>query len=140
MRFVATLAIALAPVTAFAQEAEAQASPLISMAPMLLIFVVFYFMLIRPQQKKFKEHAALLSALKKGDEVVTSGGILGKVVEADKDGVTTVEIASGVVVKVTKQSISALTGKSAPAPVAKKSSAVKNDNVVLKKEQIANDN
>lgn len=139
MRSVAALAIALAPLTAFAQEAEAQ-SPLISMAPMLLIFVVFYFMLIRPQQKKFKEHTALLAGLKKGDEVVTSGGIIGKIVQAEKDGVTTVEIASGVIVKVTKQSISALSGASAPAPVAKKNSAVKNDNVVLKKDQIANDN
>ncbi len=140
MRFAASLAIALAPLTASAQEAAEQGSPLISMAPMLLIFVVFYFMLIRPQQKKFKEHSALLAGLKKGDEVITSGGILGKVVDADKDGVTTVEIASGVTVKVTKQSISALTGKSAPVAVSKKNSAVKNDNVVLKKEQIANDN
>lgn len=117
-----------------------ETSPLVSMLPMVLIFVVFYFLLIKPQQKKFKEHAALLGALKKGDEVVTSGGIIGKVVEPDKNGITTIEIASGVTVKVTKQSISALTGASAPVAVAKKNSAVKNDNVVLKKDQIANDN
>lgn len=141
MRFLAASVAALAPLTASAQEAAAaQTSPLISMAPMLLIFAIFYFLLIKPQQKKFKQHTAMLGALKKGDEVVTSGGIIGKVVEADKDGVTTVEIASGVTVKVTKQSISSLTGASAPAPVAKKNSAVKNDNVVLKKDQIANDN
>ncbi len=141
MRFVAALTIAFAPLAASAQEAAAaQSSPLLSMAPMLLIFVVFYFLLIKPQQKKFKEHATLLSALKKGDEVVTSGGIIGKVVEADKNGITTVEIAPGVTVKLTKQSISALSGASAPITVAKKNSAVKNDNVVLKKDQIANDN
>lgn len=141
MRFFTAFAAALVPVTAFAQEAAAaEASPLVSMLPMVLIFVIFYFLLIKPQQKKFKEHTAMLGALKKGDEVVTSGGIIGKVVEADKDGVSTVEIASGVTVKVTKQSISALTGASAPAPTAKKNAAVKNDNVVLKKDQIANDN
>ena len=141
MRFVVAFASLLAPLTAYAQEAAApQSSPLISMAPMLLIFVIFYFLLIKPQQKKFKEHSAMLGGLKKGDEVVTSGGIIGKIIEADKDGVTTVEIAPGVTVKVTKQSISSLTGASAPAPAAKKNSAVKNDNVVLKKDQIANDN
>ena len=117
-----------------------EASPLVSMLPMVLIFVVFYFLLIKPQQKKFKEHAALLGALKKGDEVVTSGGMIGKIVEADKNGITTVEIAPGVTVKITKQSVSAMAGASAPVVAVKKNSAVKNDNVVLKKDQIANDN
>lgn len=143
MRSLIALAALLAPMTSYAQEAAGPAgSPLASMAPMLLIFVVFYFLLIRPQQKKFKEHSALLATLKKGDEVVTSGGIIGKVVEADKDGVTTVEIAPGVTVKVTKASISALTSVAAPLVAAKKKkdSVVKNDNVVLKKDQIANDN
>lgn len=144
MRSLIALAFALAPITSFAQEAASPmgGSPLASMAPMLLIFVVFYFLLIKPQQKKFKEHTAMLSTLKKGDEVVTSGGIIGKVVDADKDGITTVEIASGVVVKVTKSSISSLTSAAAPLVAAKKKkdSIVKNDNVVLKKDQIANDN
>lgn len=146
MRSLIALAATLAPITATAQEAAAGAagSPLASMLPMVLIFVIFYFLLIKPQQKKFKEHSTMLAALKKGDEVVTSGGIIGKVIEADKDGITTVEIAPGVIVKLTKQSISALSGASAvaaaPAKKTKKDSVVKNDNVVLKKDQIANDN
>jgi len=110
---------------------------------MVLIFVVFYFLLIRPQQRKFKEHAALLAALKKGDEVITAGGIVGKVIEADKDGISTVEIASGVQVRVTKQSIVSLTAKPQAAATGKKGKGdahIKNDNVALKKEQIANDN
>lgn len=147
MRIWIASAATLAPMTAFAQEAAAAGptgSPLTSMLPMVLIFVIFYFLLIKPQQKKFKEHTQMLSGLKKGDEVVTSGGIIGKVVEADKDGVSTVEIAPGVTVKVTKQSISALSGATAAAAdlakKSKKDSVVKNDNVVLKKDQIANDN
>ncbi len=140
------MSVLLAPVVALAQEAGmagAAQSPLASMLPLVIIFAVFYFLLIKPQQKRLKEHQALLGALKKGDEVVTAGGIVGKVVEADKDGITTVEIASGVVVKVTKQSITALTSApaaAAPKKKAKADSAVKNDNVVLKKDQIANDN
>lgn len=147
MRLLIALVSTLAPIAAFAQEAAAAGaagSPLASMLPMVLIFVIFYFLLIKPQQKKFKEHTLMLSGLKKGDEVVTSGGIIGKVIEADKDGITTVEIAPGVTVKVTKQSISALSGATAvaadQAKKAKKDSVVKNDNVVLKKDQIANDN
>lgn len=146
MRSLIALALTLAPVAALAQDAAApQGSPLASMLPMLLIFVVFYFLLIRPQQKKFKEHNVLLSNLKKGDSVVTSGGILGKVVEADKDGITTVEIANGVQVRVTKSSISALVDANSKPIVAaavakkKKDDVVKNDNVVLK-DNIANDN
>jgi len=141
-----SLVLALMPTAALAQEAVAQAaSPMASLLPMVLIFVVFYFMLIKPQQKKFKEHTQMLSALKKGDKVVTSGGIIGKVVEADKNGISTIEIASGVTVDVTKQSISALADAkpAAAKPTAgkkKADSAVKNDNVVLKKDQIANDN
>ena len=146
MRSLIALWAIAAPFTAAAQEATAaspQGSPMVSMLPMLLIFVVFYFFLIKPQQKKFKEHSSLLAALKKGDEVITSGGIVGKVIEPDKDGISTVEIAPGVLVKLTKQSISALAGTATPATAAtrrKKDSVVKNDNVVLSKNQIANDN
>lgn len=139
--------LALAPAVAVAQDAAdasmAPQSPLMSALPLLFIFAVFYFLLIRPQQKRMKEHGVMLGALKKGDKIVTAGGIVGKIVEADKDGITTVEIAPGVSVKVTKQSISAL-ADATPAAAAKKKtkadSIVKNDNVVLKKDQIANDN
>ncbi len=70
--------------------------------PMLIImFGIFYFLLIRPQQKKAKEHRALLDSLKKGDNVVTAGGIFGKVTAID-DNVATLEIATGVNIKVKK--------------------------------------
>lgn len=72
--------------------------------PLILIFVVFYFLLIRPQQKKAKEHQKFLSDLKKGDEVVTSGGIHGRVTGLT-DTIVTLEIADGVRIKVNKPSV-----------------------------------
>lgn len=89
---------------AFAQNATISESGLGGLVPLVLLFVVFYFLLIRPQQKRAKEHKALLSALKIGDEVVTNGGVLGKVVKVDESFVN-VEIAQGVVVKAQKQGI-----------------------------------
>ena len=71
------------------------------------MFAIFYFLLIRPQQKKAKEHKALLDALKKGDQVKTAGGIHGKVT-AINDNVVTVEIASGVNIKIDKGFIASL--------------------------------
>ncbi len=94
--------------TAAAQTASttsAQANPLTSMLPLLLIFVVFYFMLIRPQNKRAKEHRAMLAALETGAEVATAGGIIGKVTEVGESFVT-VEIASNVLVKVQRNTIS----------------------------------
>ncbi|MBU0485451.1 MAG: preprotein translocase subunit YajC [Proteobacteria bacterium] len=75
-----------------------------SFIPFILIFVVFYFLLIRPQQKKAKEHQAFLGALKKGDSVVTNGGIYG-VITGLTDTVVTVEIADNVRIKVSRQHI-----------------------------------
>ena len=71
------------------------------MIPLVFMFAIFYFLLIRPQQKKAKEHRALLDALKKGDQVVTAGGMHGKVSAID-DQVVTLEISAGVNVKVNK--------------------------------------
>ena len=88
-----------------AQAPAAQGNPFLSMWPMLLIFVVFYFLLIRPQSKRAKEHAAMVAALEAGAEVVTSGGILGKVVELGEQYLT-VEIAEGVKVKVQRHTVS----------------------------------
>jgi preprotein translocase subunit YajC len=65
-------------------EAQAQANPILSFLPLILMFVVFYFLLIRPQQKRQKEHATLVKNLKKGDRVIAAGGILG-VVQGIKD-------------------------------------------------------
>ncbi len=72
--------------------------------PMVLLFVIFYFLLIRPQQKRAKDHKALLVALKAGDEVVTNGGVVAKVTSVD-ESFATVEIADGVIIKVQKQGI-----------------------------------
>lgn len=92
--------------TAAAQTAgaAAQPNPIMSMLPLLLIFVVFYFMLIRPQSKRAKEHRAMLAALEAGNEIATAGGIIGKVTEVGENFVT-VEIASNVVVKVQRNTI-----------------------------------
>ena len=71
---------------------------------LVAMFVLMYFLLIRPQQKRAKDHKILLKALKKGDEVVTNGGVVGKVNSVD-ESFATLEIAEGVVVKVQKQGI-----------------------------------
>ncbi len=86
---------------------------LIQFAPLLLVFVVFYFLLIRPQQKRMKEHREMVAALSKGDEVVTSGGILGKVTKVD-DAEAQVEIATGVKVRVLKSTISEVRSRTQP--------------------------
>lgn len=75
--------------------------------PLVFMFAIFYFLLIRPQQKKAKEHRALLDALTKGDQVVTAAGIHGKVTGIDGD-IVSLEIASGVVVKITKGFIASI--------------------------------
>lgn len=83
----------------------AQQNPLLSMLPLVIMVVVFYFLLIRPQSKRAKEHRALIAALEVGNEVATNGGILGKVTEVGEQFVT-VEIADGVRVKVQRHTIS----------------------------------
>jgi len=93
--------------TAHAQAAGGAAGPgsLMTVAPLILIFVVFYFLLIRPQQKRAKEHKAMVDALQTGTEVATSGGILGKVSEVS-DQFLTIEIAPDVRVKVQRHTVS----------------------------------
>ena len=75
--------------------------------PLVLMFAIFYFLLIRPQQKKAKEHKALLERIKKGDSVITAGGVHGKVVSVE-DGIVGLEIATGVVIKINKSHIAAV--------------------------------
>ncbi len=75
--------------------------------PMALMFAIFYFLLIRPQQKKQKEHQAMINAIKKGDKIIAGGGIHGKVTSADENSLT-VEIADNVRVKMTRGSVAAL--------------------------------
>lgn len=95
--------------SAFAQTAPAAAggdmqSSLMSMLPLVLMFVVLYFVMIRPQMKRQKEHRAMIDALAKGDEVATAGGVLGKVTRLG-DTYLGVEIASGVEVQVQRSSV-----------------------------------
>jgi preprotein translocase subunit YajC len=92
---------------AFAQSAPGVGGPsqLFSFLPLVLVFVIFYFLLIRPQQKKAKDHRDMIARLKKNDEVMTSGGIYGKVV-ALTDEVVTLEVAANVRLRVHRPQIS----------------------------------
>ena len=97
--------------SAHAQAAGgAQPNAFLQLLPLVLIFVVFYFLLIRPQAKRAKEHKAMVGALATGDEVVTSGGMLGKVTEAG-DQFLTVEVADGVRVKVQRHTVTSVLPK-----------------------------
>ena len=82
--------------------------PLMTMFPFIVILVIMYFMVFRPQQKKQKEHQEMLNKLKRNDEVMTSGGIYGKVTEI-KDQVVTLEVAPNVRIRVNRSQISAVT-------------------------------
>lgn len=95
---------------AMAEGAGQGDSTLVGFIPIILIFVLFYFLLIRPQAKKAKEHKGMVASLDKGDEVVTNGGILGRLTKVD-EGFLTLEIADGVEVKVQRQSIATLVPK-----------------------------
>ncbi len=83
--------------------------------PLILIFVIMYFLLIRPQQKKMKEHQAMVNAVRRGDQVVTQGGLIGKVAKVKDDGEIEVEIAEGVKVRVVKSTIAQVLNKTEPA-------------------------
>ncbi|MGA9253967.1 MAG: preprotein translocase subunit YajC [Roseobacter sp.] len=83
--------------------------------PLILIFLIMYFLLIRPQQKKVKEHAAMVAALRRGDQVITQGGVVGKVVKVKDDGELEVEIAEGVKIRVIQNTIATVLSKTEPA-------------------------
>lgn len=83
--------------------------------PLILIFAIMYFLLIRPQQKKMKEHQAMVAALRRGDQVVTQGGMVGKVVKVRDDGELELEIAEGVKVRVIQNTIATVVSKTEPA-------------------------
>jgi preprotein translocase subunit YajC len=87
-----------------------------SLVPLLLIFGIMYFLLIRPQQKKLKEHQAMVTALRRGDQVITQGGVMGKVTKVkDDSNEVEVEIASGVNVRVVRSTIATVVNKTEPA-------------------------
>ena len=97
--------------SAYAQAGAAgQPNSWLQMLPLVLIFVVFYFLLIRPQTKKAKEHREMVGKLVVGDEVVTTGGILGRVIEAGETFMT-IEIAKGVEIRVQRFQVSQLMPK-----------------------------
>jgi preprotein translocase subunit YajC len=101
---------------AYAQTAgTGDGSFLIQLAPLILIFVVFYFLLIRPQQKKMKAHKAMVAGLRRGDRVVTAGGIIGVVTKVLNDTEAQLEIADGVRVRVVRATITDVLSKTAPA-------------------------
>ena len=83
--------------------------------PLLLIFGIMYFLLIRPQQKKMKEHQAMVTGLRRGDKVVTAGGMFGKVVKVHDEGEIEVEIADGVKVRMVQSTIAQVVSKTEPA-------------------------
>ncbi|MDX8412586.1 MAG: preprotein translocase subunit YajC [Mariprofundales bacterium] len=105
---VAMLALAAAPQIALAEGgAGGAAGGLASMVPLVLIMVIFYFLLIRPQQKRFKAHKTMISELKKGDKIITAGGVVAKVVDVQEEELK-VEIADGVRVTVKRDTVTSL--------------------------------
>ncbi len=103
---------------AYAQTAGGDAAgglgAIVQFAPFILIFVVFYFLLIRPQQKRAKDHRDMLTALRRGDRVVTGGGIVGSVVKVADDELT-IEIAENVRVKVIRSTVTTVLARTEPA-------------------------
>jgi preprotein translocase subunit YajC len=101
---------------AFAQAAPGATGPgpLVTIFPFILIFVIMYFMVIRPQQRKVKQHQEMLAKLKKNDEVMTSGGIYGKIIDL-KETVVTLEIAPNIRIRVHRPQISAVVSEKTPA-------------------------
>lgn len=102
---------------AYAQAAGAGGQPnfLASLVPLILVFVIFYFLLIRPQQKRVKEHKAMVENLRRGDLIITAGGIYAKVTKIREGDEVEVEIADGVRVRLARSTISAVTSKTEPA-------------------------
>lgn len=144
-RFFLPLLLVFLATPAMAQTAAGvnpEADPLVSLLPFVFIFAVFYFLLIRPQQKRMKAHQQMVQAVKKGDEVVTAGGLYGKITGLEGEDVALVQVASGVEVKVVKATLSQVKPKEEANKPAhqEKAAREKNDNSEPKKARIANDN
>ena len=101
---------------AFAQAAGgAGGNPIMQFVPLIAIFAIMYFLMIRPQQKKAKEHKAMIEAVRRGDMVVTAGGLMGKVTKVKEDGELEVEISEGVKVRVPNGTLANVVSKTEPA-------------------------
>ena len=101
--FFETIAFAMAQ----SQGGTHSQNPIMAFMPLIILFAIFYFLLMRPQQKKAKEHREMLESLRKGDVVITSGGLYGRIVDINGDELS-LEIANKVIVKVNRNFISAL--------------------------------
>src|SRR5690349_3340321 len=109
---------------AYAQAAPGAFDYLNSLiVPTMLIIGIMYFLMIRPQQKRLKEHQAMVANIRRGDTVVTSGGIIGKVTKVDDQELLQVEIAEGVKIKIVRSTVSEVRGKGESAPPAKAKAA-----------------
>jgi preprotein translocase subunit YajC len=100
---------------AYAQAAGGAGGAAFQILPLVLIFGIMYFLLIRPQQKKAKAHQAMVQALRRGDQVITQGGIIGKVSKVPEGTEVEVEIATGVKVRVVKSTVAQVLSKTEPA-------------------------
>ena len=104
---------------AYAQAAGGAGGAFVQFVPLILIFAIMYFLLIRPQQKKMKEHQSMVAALRRGDQVVTQGGLIGKVTKVKDDGAAggeiEVEVAPGVNVRVVRNTVAQVLSKTEPA-------------------------
>jgi preprotein translocase subunit YajC len=119
--------------SAFAQDSASQPSAAASFLPLIAVFFVFYFLIMRPQQKRYKNHQEMLKNLKKGDQVMTAGGIIGKVTKIDaNEDVIYVEIAESVTIKVLRTTISNIYNSTSASEVVRKEK--------VKKAPVANDN
>lgn len=100
---------------AYAQAAGGAGGAFQSLVPLLLIFAIMYFLLIRPQQKKLKEHKAMVEALRRGDQVITQGGLIGKVTKVKEGDEVEVEVAEGVKLRVVQSTIVSVINKTEPS-------------------------
>ena len=100
---------------AYAQAAAPAGGGASLLVPMILVFAIMYFLMIRPQQKKIKQHQAMVSALRRGDQVVTQGGLIGKVTKVKEDNELEVELSEGVKVRVVQTTIAQVLNKTEPA-------------------------
>ncbi len=132
LRFALLFAFTAAPALAQDAAAGAAPSPLAGLMPLVVIVAIFYFLIIRPQNKKMKDHRALIASVERNDKVVTAGGIHGKVTKVADDGTVMVEVASGVELKVEQSTLSNVMNKNGEAKnsaaASEKGSSASNDN------------
>ena len=101
-------------------EASSPKDTFMSFIPLVLVFVVFYFLIIRPQSKKQKEQQALISSAKKGDKVIIAGGLIGKIVKEKEGNIIVVEVAQGTTVEALKSTIASIVNPTTAATATKK--------------------